>query len=332
MKTLWSSLEALPQPEAVMAEWAELLGDNESRTVTFLADTGADATTYPCTRRPRCGCRHKVTKKQNGQIVAVCECGDCQAIPLNSGDVRLFKLVMAKILKSVAGAIKCEPGPRMVTGIVGTWQVGSFAYRGNRVPVYLTAQGDRSAYTRAIDRLALECGALFVLLLPAYNGEIYNHVHKAKGMPYSLADAIIWDTKMNQFATAKGVQISEDVNNVVGGTPVDANVATLALKLVQELDSLPIRAKPSHATVLKLYCIEGLTSNEIVKKLHCSKGTIMSRMKAIQKKLGRPLDELRDFGAILTKGLETLHHPKAKKIDPRKAIYDDGAYEDDDRE
>jgi len=107
-------------------------------------------------------------------------------------------------------------------------------------------------------------------------------------------------------------------STATGDTEPDANTdlgqAAMVVKMATELDDNPRLKPPTHAAVLRLYCIEGLSVKDIEKKLKCSRGTVINRKKCLEKKLGAPLDAFKDLGRLIDDMERTAKDPRAKRI------------------
>jgi len=93
------------------------------------------------------------------------------------------------------------------------------------------------------------------------------------------------------------------------------------LAISQKLDGSSRLKAPTDTTVLQLYCIEGLSVDEIVKKHGFSEGTVINRKKSLEDKLGSDLNKLRSYSDHFEKIADTLSDDRARHIDRKAAIY-----------
>ncbi len=88
--------------------------------------------------------------------------------------------------------------------------------------------------------------------------------------------------------------------------PVSDNAVAMALRLAQELDANPKIKSPNHLTVLRLYCLEEMTIQEIEKTCKCSHGTVINRKRILEKKLRGDLDSFKHHSGVFQQMLNTL--------------------------
>ncbi|HOC73721.1 MAG TPA: hypothetical protein PKL54_12955 [Candidatus Hydrogenedentes bacterium] len=164
---LWKGLESLATPSAVLAEWRELLGGDFEWSFGFLRADDGLALDYPCTNRPRCGCRHEVVPLS---MVAACRCEDrdCESIALEPKDVLAHVLDTVKLCAAVRSELKfgAPTGGEgaVVDGMLGTWWVGT--YGAVRSAVFLMIRLTEADFIAELERLAGAWGEPFVVLAP----------------------------------------------------------------------------------------------------------------------------------------------------------------------
>src|SRR5438105_4885246 len=129
--SLWTKIETAPQSASMFA-WKLRFG-NEWRAVAswFLKRRNEAARTIPCP--DHCGCLHQVTEERLG----VCDCGDCEDIPLSEEDVQVWEANWTGLGSKVREAFHLE---QKVAGFAvrNVWQVGSAA--GGALQVILVVQ------------------------------------------------------------------------------------------------------------------------------------------------------------------------------------------------
>ena len=110
---LWPSLEALATPAAVLAEWQMLTGDEFDRVRPYLCETDRQSDTFPCSNRPRCGCRHEIVDLDDGRIIAPCRCDheQCTTLKLAPGDVVVHELDTASLCAALCETLELESVP-----------------------------------------------------------------------------------------------------------------------------------------------------------------------------------------------------------------------------
>jgi len=69
-----------------------------------------------------------------------------------------------------------------------------------------------------------------------------------------------------------------------GVRPVlDVNVAREAFALLQKMDAEGPQKPPLPLTVFRLYCVDGCSAERVARKCRCSKGTVINRLRFIEK-------------------------------------------------
>ena len=64
-----------------------------------------------------------------------------------------------------------------------------------------------------------------------------------------------------------------------GAEPVSGDVAKAAFALLVKLDAQGKQKAPTPMTVFRLYCIAGLSAEQVATKCRCSKATVMGRLR-----------------------------------------------------
>ena len=90
-------------------------------------------------------------------------------------------------------------------------------------------------------------------------------------------------------------------------------LAFRAIDLATRLDS-GLAKKPTHATVLGMYCGKNLSMRAIAKACGCAHTTVANRKQELERKLGLPLDAYRQHSGMLEKATKAAEDARAKKI------------------
>lgn len=96
--------------------------------------------------------------------------------------------------------------------------------------------------------------------------------------------------------------------------PVELNVAQAAFALLVKLDAEGNYKKPSPLTVFRLYCIEGLSADDVAAKCRCAKGTIMSRLRFIEAETKTKPEQFRAMSAHLQELADNYDRSGAREI------------------
>jgi hypothetical protein len=188
------------------------------------------------------------------------------------------------------------------------------------VPVILATEAEPKRFRWIVAELAARLRGAFILLAPtsgcldAVTQEILAHAragffdlqsHLALGPQGELYP----DQAPGQLFAAFTPQPKE---------PLDEDVARRAFALVQQFDA------PTLA-VFKFYCLEGLSGSQVARRCHCSKATVMARLKTIRRKTGMHPLQLRRLSPQVGKLEEQMSDSRARRLYRRRFIDDDSS-------
>lgn len=95
---------------------------------------------------------------------------------------------------------------------------------------------------------------------------------------------------------------------------VSEEVARSAFALLQKLElDAPLKA-PSVLTVFRLYCVDGLSAERVARKCRCAKGTVMKRLRFIERVTKTPPVEFRTVSGHLQQIDDDLNASGAREI------------------
>jgi hypothetical protein len=94
----------------------------------------------------------------------------------------------------------------------------------------------------------------------------------------------------------------------------EENVARAVFRMMAEIDSDEMMKPPTPITVLRLYCVEEMTADEIAAKCGCAKGTVVNRLRWIQQKTKRHPREFRRLAATFRKIEDDARDARAEYI------------------
>jgi hypothetical protein len=142
-----------------------------------------------------CGCQHRLERDRRGNWIAVCDCGQCDAVRLNDADVVTFEPDIPKLAEKVAKL--CGWAVVRASKIaVNTWMMGSIEQERRAVVLWLGAE--EVQLRTVIDRLVLGGVAPFVLLTLT-GGSLSQHVDaflKREGsVAVALSDLVTLDER-----------------------------------------------------------------------------------------------------------------------------------------
>ncbi len=165
----WSACETLIGPAAVEAEWKQHAGDNYEAARVFLRPLQDPATSYPCSREPRCACCHRIVRHDDGSIVAVCRCQPrrCDTIQLAEADIVVYELNRTALFAAVADVMSLQPAQPDVPSLPWATRVGfDSPCAGYRFPVYLIITPRRDRLTSAVCSLTATNACPFIVIAP----------------------------------------------------------------------------------------------------------------------------------------------------------------------
>lgn len=310
MATLWQCLEAVPGLVAVPSVWAD-----GTVPAGFLRDTGRVAKSVPC----ECGCAHEVVTRADGRLVGVCRCEpwNCDDIPLTAAQARLLEFNRAKFGRAVCQAFGCEP-KRPPARIPATWEAGVFS----GLSVFLTVPHDAEGFRLAVSELAARQRQPFILLAPT--AQFLDAEGKAL---LATVRAGFFDLETNLVLTASGAlharkRAGELFTPYLPDAPEAApeEVALAALAIILKLDDGKSRAEPTVTRVFKHYCKEEMTADMMVTKFGWSKGTIINRLRDLEKATGLTKDQLRGLSAQFNAIEGQLTDSRARRIHRQSAL------------
>ena len=180
-----------------------------------------------------------------------------------------------------------------------TRQIGSWST--NAVPAILTIQTDRQMFRQVICELAVPLRAPFILVGPTsshMNAACYELLSNFHAEFFSLSAHML-------FSDYGGLRLRGSAGDLFRAfTPeprevLDEDTTRRAFALIKVLDQKQNFQPPTPATVFRLYCIDGLNISEIARKCRCSRGTILNRLKFIQKHTGLAAKAMRRFSGVM---------------------------------
>lgn len=95
---------------------------------------------------------------------------------------------------------------------------------------------------------------------------------------------------------------------------VSEDVARSAFALLQKLElDAPLKA-PSVLTVFRLYCVDGLSADQVARKCRCGKATVIRRLQFIEARTGVKPEQFRAMSVHLQQLDDDLNNSGAREI------------------
>lgn len=324
------ALELLGTAPAVDAEWRGRLGTAYCALSRFLIaqpDLPLSETFY-CSH---CGGQLLVRPCFDGTFAAIPQDDDsiCPTREgLASGDLILKTLSPVALFSSALKGIGVDASVHPLQGMPSAWRLGSVRVGGKRHSLYASLSPCASEYLSAIRSISDE--RPFIFLGGSYNHECETLLSAMQCGYLCLEDDFYVVDEAGFVPSASAAEkIAQFKKSNGGNTALSDEEAAGLFALAVKLDDKPKLKAPTHLTILKLYCIDVLSSTQIVAQHKFKKTTVLNRMHSLEQKLGRPLKSLRTQSDALAKIAATYSDSRMKKFNARSAVYDDEGFDDD---
>lgn len=113
-----------------------------------------------------------------------------------------------------------------------------------------------------------------------------------------------------------------DGGSTTGNRPTSAEVAQAAFALMVKLDAKGKQKAPTPLTVFRHYCIEGLSAEQTATKCRCSKGTVMGRLRLIERVTRKKPESFRAMSDHLQRLDDNYTQTGAREV-YRRGLVDD---------
>lgn len=315
---LWQSLEQVRGLCGATVTWKRRLGDSfEPFASAFLRRLEEKAESIWC---EECYCAHAVITHPDGKIVGVCECDpwNCDDMQLSADDVALWELNWTKLSRAVARAFDCEWKESELASS-GARQIGTFG--GVGLPVILCIAHERMEFRGIVAELAARMRDGFVLFAPTtafvdlHSKELLSH---ARAAFFDLASHVILWPNGTLRASRSGGELFSAL--VAKQKPIEENIASQLFGMVKALESeRPVRKAPI-LQVFRLYCMEGLSREEVAARCGCAESLVTLRLQSIEAKLGRAPRKLRQLSSHFERVAESLTDERARRVHRTSAL------------
>lgn len=329
MKTIWTALEELPTGSGVAADWRHFAGNGwPAWQRGFLEERAEPALSYGCPHE--CGCAHRVVHHDDGSIVAVCDCDpwNCEDIPLTAAEVVEWEFKRSRLARAVCRALELERREQDL-GLPGTQQVATFA--ATAVPVVLTIQQERHEFRQVVAELASRWREGFILFTPTsrfVDGRVQELLSHARAKFFDLEThvTLLPDGTLHAHKRAGELFAPFVTRRDDGASETEA---TRVFALMKSLDAGERTRKAPLERVFRLLVLEGHSQEMVAGKCQCSPGLVSLRVTEIERRMGRPIVELRTLAAQLGTMDVSVKDSRARTI-YRRGLTDDAGVEDED--
>lgn len=331
MSRFWRALEDLRGLAGVAAVWERRVGA-EFAVVrgAFLQVLPEPAASVPCPAE--CGCAHAVVRHDDGRIVAVCQCDpwNCDNFAVTEADLVEYALNGAKLGRALARAFGCEAKIGEV-GVPGTRQVGALG--GAALPIVLTIVHERWQFRSVVAELAARLRGGFVLLAPtnrfldATAQELLGH---ARAGFCDLESTVTLLPGGTLQARKSGGELFSAYLPERPEEYSEEDVRRLYARVLLACDTDATTREAPLKRVFDLYCMAGLSAQDVALKLNCAKATVINRLARLREMTGVSAEALRGYRPVFARIEASITDPRARQVRRKDAIYGDDAGEEGD--
>jgi len=324
--TPFPTLERMPDLFAVRAEWGAGMADALEPFSTFFRPFPTPASYFPCPRH--CGCAHQIIRFPDGSIIGRCRCRhwNCEDLSLTEQDITLWELNWPKLARAICQALGLtskfeEFGPN--TAQIGTWSTDA-------VPAFLTIQWDEREFRHVVASLVARQQGPFILFAPTsthMDATSQSYLANAGAEFFSLETHL----NLTEHGTFQPTKAPGEIFARFRPDPkeeMDEDEARRIFAIIEKLEAESRRKAPSALTVFRIYCMEEMSAQEVSRKCHCSKATIINRLNLIHAGTGVHPKELRRLSMHFAKIEDDITDSRAKSIHRKSAIYGDEGADD----
>lgn len=346
----WRGLERMRGDGGVIREWQRAGGGAFELLQPFLRASGRRAGSIPCPAPVACACRHEVRESERLGLVAACQCArwDCGDFPLAREEALVWSLDRGTLGRAVAAALELERTRPETGSNAALFELGRSRVRS--LPLFL-GLGAPPVLAQEVLELAARRPEPFLLLTPgeAKDELLDRALRQSAGAQASLCawccpepggflrcDGAGKEFIRRQLASLAQAGSSDRAFELVRreiaalrgdlaaarspAEPLPEDAARQAFALVKALDSETGIRRGSVYTVFRLYCLEGLSAEQVAKRCGCSKGTVINRLRRIERQTGLKPDRLRVHSGQFEAIEESLSDSRARRIHRRGAL------------
>ncbi len=308
----------------ILNEWKHFFGDTFERVEPFLQDTGRDGS-YWCAP----GSAQRFDCIREGETITVLS-PDYENSPelekrqVDPAELRLFKLCPCSLSVRLSQSLGIDQNYCSLDE--GIYRLGTL--RGpdsRRHRAFLLTHAERSPVS-LVKQVVGQEGEGIMIVTPSFCPDTSDFAVKNKLLYVPLRDMLrpdfslagTFDESRKQFFALHAEKELLTTEQITG-----------FLAVAQALDGDARLKVPAHTAVLQLYCVQGLSTDEIAEKHGFAKGTVINRKKALERKLGRDLNELRAYSDQFERVAISLSDDRARRIDRKSAITGELNFDDD---
>ena len=357
-RAICRALERMSAPRGTVADWLRAVGDQREEALRHFAvfqrgylQREADAASdLYC---PRCLCRHEVFVWSEEKlavlrrelypttdpalseppstldfgpgtldspvITASCRCDDhpgCPDMHLTAADIEVWVFSWTRFARALCGAFGCNSQFADLK-IRDAYQIGSWSVEA--LPIILTIQPDSARLRAAILELIARWRQRFILLGPtadSLDAPCLELLERNGSAFFALESNLVFaDNGMLQPVKTPGQLFAQFTPEPKES---DQSLLQRAFALVKALDA--DCKPPLPLTIFRLYCIDNLTMDQVMRRCKCSKGTVVNRLDFIRAKTGLNVEHLRQMSGQFERMGDALHDDRASHIHRKNLI------------
>ena len=320
MSTIWRALEEMPDGVGVAAEWQADAGAAwPAFKAAFLEALPEPAASVPCPHE--CGCAHRVVRHDDGRLAGACECDpwNCDDIALSATDVVAWEFNRTRLGRALCKAFDLDRREEEL-GLRWTRQAGAFS--AGAVPVVVTIPQEHGELRQVVGDLAVRWREGFILFAPTsrwVDGRAHELLAHARAKFFDLESHVrLLPNGVLQAQRSAGELFSALVAKGSHGASDDE--ARRLFALLKALESEGDYRKAPVTRVFQLYCLEGLTREEVATKCRCAPSLVTLRLQAIEARVGRKASELRQLSGQFERIADSLTDTRARRVHRESAL------------
>jgi hypothetical protein len=328
-RSFWRCLEEIPGLIALPAVWRHWTSENFGPFQTLCLQVSSRLATHvSCPLN--CGCNHFIIHRHDGTgAIAVCRCESeaCADFPVTLADITHLEVSWTRLGRALCKALGLENKTAKLS-LPATVQIGCWS--ADAVPVILTIQSDSDVFRHVIAELGLRLARPFILLAPT-------NLHMTANCDELLAHAraAFFPLETTVTLTDNGTLVSKTIPGELFArfTPEEKlpeDAAMRAFAIAKSLDSEQGTRKAPLFSVFRLYCTQTISVEQVAKRLHCSKATIINRLRLLRKRTGTDPKNLRAYSAQFSRIEDSLSDSRARHIYRKPEIHPEDSPESED--
>jgi hypothetical protein len=327
----WSALDHIRALVTFPCYWQDFAGDDfPALKLLCLQPSSFMPLSYPCPHH--CGCWHKIIpplstvtqQPPDFPLIGHCQCEPpaCPDLHLTRADVVPLEVNRTRLGRNVCQALGLNSKP-LELPIPFTAQIGSWS--ADAVPAILTLHSDPSIFREVVTGLVARLRHPFILLAPTarhMDVDCFELLATVGAAFLSLETCL----SLGEDGTLHARVTPGDLFAQFRPEPkedVDQDMARKIIAVIHCLESETPPKPPTVHNVFYEYCVLCLTAQQIGRKYHCSKATVIGRLNLIRLRTGMDPEDLRRLSPYFSELEDKITDSRAPHITRRRLVRDD---------